>query len=213
MPVANPGALAAGPAARLAAAGIAVAAAACVALASGPQPGTRYEIEPGSSSVGFDLGATGHTVHGRAGKLGGRVEVLGADAGGFPLAGELRLEAASLDTGNGRRDRKMREQSLAVARFPEIVFAARRLSPREGGASGQDASAFVLEGDLSIRDVTRSVSIRVELRPEDGMLRVAGEVQLRWADFGVPDPSFLFLRVKPTLRVRFETTWRPAAAP
>lgn len=64
--------------------------------------------------------------------------------------------AASIDTGDEQRDAHLRsEDFLDVERFPQIVFRSTALAP-----SGGDR--WQLTGDLTIRDVTRSIDVDFE---------------------------------------------------
>jgi len=174
--------------------------------ASAPEPGLLYRVDPGNAQVSFDLRATGHTVHGQTDHVTGQVRAAKTEEAGWELEGEVRVTAASLETGNQRRDRKMRKTSLVVESHPEIVFVPKVLLPGKAGEEG----SFILGGALTIRGITLPVTIPVSVEERDGgRLRVAGGTDLRWADYGVPNPSFLFLRVRPTLRIRFQVDWVP----
>lgn len=166
--------------------------------AAAPQAGHAYRIDPGKAQILFYLGATMHTVHGSTRRVHGEVVVESASERSLAVSGVVRIEAADLQTGNARRDRTMREHSLAVARHPEIVFQPRRLTPQRG------ASAFDLAGDLTIRGVTRPAVVSVEIEPRGDRLEVRGGTDVRWSEFQVPDPSFLFVSIDEIARVRFE---------
>jgi polyisoprenoid-binding protein YceI len=68
---------------------------------------------------------------------------------------EVTIEAASFSSGDENRDAHVRgEDFLDVERFPHLVFKGS--GPRESG------SGWVLPGELTIRDVTRPVELKVE---------------------------------------------------
>ncbi len=68
---------------------------------------------------------------------------------------EVTVEAASFSSGDENRDAHVRgEDFLDVERFPHLVFKGS--GPRESG------SGWVLPGELTIRDVTRPVELKVE---------------------------------------------------
>lgn len=69
---------------------------------------------------------------------------------------EATIEVASIDTGNPDRDKHLRSADFFDAeRFGQIRFASTKV---EASADG----GYVLHGDLTIRDVTRPVSLAVE---------------------------------------------------
>lgn len=75
------------------------------------------------------------------------------EAGGV----ELRIPAASVNTGDEKRDGHLRSPDfLDAATHPEIVFKSTKVTP-----NGTDE--FVVDGDLTIRGTTKQVSVNVEL--------------------------------------------------
>jgi polyisoprenoid-binding protein YceI len=65
----------------------------------------------------------------------------------------LRIATASIDTGTADRDAHLRSPDfLDVERYPEMVFAST-------GVEQVDADVFRVTGDLTIKGVTRSVSV------------------------------------------------------
>lgn len=68
---------------------------------------------------------------------------------------DVVLKAASLDTRTDQRDQHLRSADfLDVEKFPEIRFRSTRI---EG-----DKDSFKLTGDLTIRDVTKPITLDVE---------------------------------------------------
>lgn len=75
-----------------------------------------------------------------------------------------RVQVASLTTGAADRDAHLRGADFFdVATYPEILFRSTR--------AHRDGDDFVLEGDLTIRDVTKPVTLKGEF---------AGPVQSPW---------------------------------
>jgi polyisoprenoid-binding protein YceI len=168
----------------------------------------RYRVDPGRSTVGFTLRATLHDVNGTGGRVTGEFSRAAEPGeGGYALRGEVRIGAGSLVTGNTRRDAKMHKDTLAVREYASITFRPHRvLTGDTPGGEIRPGRAFemILEGDLTIRETTRAVSIPVTVNMmEDGRLSVDGRVRLDFTDYGVPDPSFFLLRVKKELTVTF----------
>ena len=117
-----------------------------------PAAGT-YQIDPSHSAVEFVSRHLMLTkVRGRFARFEGSVTV--ADD---PLKSSARvtIDAASVDTGDEKRDGHLRgEDFLNVEEYPTLEFRSTRLEPV--------GDRWVLEGDLSVRGVTRPVSLDVD---------------------------------------------------
>jgi len=93
-------------------------------------------------------------VRGRFGKFSGELAIDDDDLTRSSV--NVAIEAASVDTGNAQRDGHLRSADFFdVEAFPELRFRSTRIEKR-----GDDRYAVV--GQLTIRDVTRDVSLDVE---------------------------------------------------
>jgi polyisoprenoid-binding protein YceI len=73
---------------------------------------------------------------------------------------EFRLKTASVDTGVEQRDTHLRSDEFFWAeKHPDIVFKSTKIVAKS-------ATAFVVTGDLTIRGVTRSVTLPVTILGE-----------------------------------------------
>jgi polyisoprenoid-binding protein YceI len=113
-----------------------------------------WDIDPGHSSVEFVARHLFSRVRGRFTEFGGTIEI-----GTEPTQSSavVTIQARSIDTNHEERDEHLRSPDfLDVERFPTLAF-------RSSGVRGFDGErALRLDGDLTIRDVTRSVSLDVE---------------------------------------------------
>ena len=149
-----------------------------------------------------------HDVVGRSRSLAGRVEITG-DALSGARNGSARLIAASLDTGNDRRDRAMREL-LAVEKHPEIRFRAERFSDNGEQGAVEVAWRGVMHGTLTVRGVMRPVDFQVAGRWERDELHAKGWCEFKLTYFGIEPPRFLrFFRVKDYVRLEFDVIATP----
>jgi polyisoprenoid-binding protein YceI len=117
-------------------------------------PVGRYAIDRRASTITFKsrhlFGLA--PVHGTMAIRDGLVDM--AD----PLTGssvQVELDTASFDTGSGQRDRDVRSpRFLDAERYPSITFTSQRLDRSNG--------RWTLTGTLTVRDVTRPVSLTIE---------------------------------------------------
>ena len=96
-------------------------------------PAGVWRVDARRSEIGFavrDLWGL-RTVRGIFGAYDGSLTVRAGDA-----AGELLIEARSLDTGNNRRDQHLRPPAFFdVERHPRIVFTTTAAAARDGGVA------------------------------------------------------------------------------
>ena len=136
-------------------------------------PEGTWEADPRRSEVGFavkDMWGL-RTVRGRFGAYDAGLTVRDGAA-----AGELTIEAATLDTGNDRRDRHLRSSAFFdVDRHPRIVFTATAVSDR------------AIAGELAIGSSRTPLEIPVTVEPADGgALRLDGTTAVSREAAGLP---------------------------
>lgn len=111
-----------------------------------------YAIDAAHSSIGFSARhAMVTTVRGQFTDVTGTASFVA----GNPSASsaDLVIQAASIDTRSGDRDAHLRSGDFFdVETFPEIRFTST-------SAALKDADVWTLTGDLTIKDVTRPVTI------------------------------------------------------
>jgi polyisoprenoid-binding protein YceI len=145
-----------------------------------------WDIDPAHSHIGFEARHMFVSkVRGRFGTFEGQI-VTAAD----PLhsSATLTVQMNSVTTGNQTRDDDLRSDNFfAAASYPVMTYQSAGLRRDEHG--------FVLDGELTIRGVTRPVSLTFEINgfttdPANGSTRAgfssAGEINRM--DFGVCTP-------------------------
>ena len=166
----------------------------------------RLEIDPSGSEVGFLLDTTFHTVEGRTKAVTGCVT---SDGGDIFADGRVtvEIEAAKLETGNGSRDKKMRETCLETGKHPKIIFSSTAkpaiVSSSKDQAGGYKEVKATVPGDLTIHGVKRAVSLPVEARHEATGWVITGKIPVKLSDYAIPDPSIFFNKVKDEVTVTF----------
>lgn len=115
----------------------------------------RYELDPSHTEVTFVAKHLMVTkVRGRFGEFSGAVTVAED-----PLASSVAVElvAASLDSGNEERDGHVRSADfLDVESHPTLAFTST-------GVRSLGGDRFAIDGELRVRDVTRPVTLDMEL--------------------------------------------------
>lgn len=143
-----------------------------------------YTIDPAHSRIGFVARHAMVTkVRGSFNEFDGTVEIDGANPANSTA--RVTIKAASIDTRNTQRDEHLRGNDfLAMESYPEITFVSSRVRQ-----TGEDS--FELTGDLTIRGVTKPVTIPVSYEGAAtdpfGNLRAGfeGSVTINRKDYGI----------------------------
>jgi polyisoprenoid-binding protein YceI len=166
-------------------------------------------LEPSASKVTFELPATGHTVRGQLTLVSGEVRF---DATTGQASGQIVIDAKSAKTGNGSRDKKLHGEVLESARFPTFTFTAERL---EGTVAAAGESRVTLHGKLTIHGAEHPFALPAKITVTEGRLTAKTQFAIPFVDWGMEDPSVLFLRVEKSVAVTVDAQGRlesPAAA-
>jgi PAS domain S-box-containing protein len=120
----------------------------------------RYRIDTRSTHLAFSCAFMKFfTVHGEFRDFAGWVDVLGDDL--TSATAECVINASSVDTRNIERDSHLRSPDFfAVDRYPELTYRSRSVLPLGDGH-------FRVLGDLTIRDVTREMTLDVRLEDRE----------------------------------------------
>lgn len=116
----------------------------------------QFSIDPAHSTIGF---TTKHmmvtTVRGKFNEFTGAVEL--TDGQPETARAEFTIQAASIDTGVGQRDDHLRSPDFFdAAQYPELTYRSTSIRPQGGGR-------YLAEGDLTIRGVSRPLSLELEV--------------------------------------------------
>jgi polyisoprenoid-binding protein YceI len=142
------------------------------------------------------------TVTGRTEEVDGSVTL----DGGTVTDAEIVVDMASVATDEPPRDAYFRTEALQTDTYPTATFAL--TEPAEVA----DGAAVDLVGDLTVRGVTRQVTVAAEVAAAgDGSVQVVGSVPVTFADFGVEAPSLGFVTVEEQGAVEFSLLLTPQA--
>jgi polyisoprenoid-binding protein YceI len=111
----------------------------------------------------------------------------------------LEIETASVDTGSGLKDKEARGKNFfSVKEYPKIRFVMKSVAP------DVDPAKLHLAADLTMRGITKPVSVAIFLHPsENGVQRIEGDFSFDRRDFGMTH-NLLFDKIANTVLVKFQ---------
>lgn len=152
-------------------------------------------LSPEATEVSFDLDATGHDIHGLIGLQSGEIRF---DPATGVASGRIVLDARDAATGNSSRDKTLRDDVFEIARFPEIVFEPSRI---EGAIPASGHGSVTLRGTIRLHGVDHPLDLPTELTVEKGRVDALAKITIPYQEWGLHDPSILFLRVAKVVSV------------
>lgn len=171
-------------------------AAAWILLAAGAQAAERQlDLSPESTRVTFTLPATGHDVEGAFRLSKGWVRF---DPATGTASGEIVVDATAGETGNKSRDKTMRQDVLEVTRFPEIKLRIERL---EGEVPTSGVGEFKLHGKVDLHGAEHPLTLAVKAAISGTHATADATFPVPFLDWGMHDPSVMFLKVEPVVTV------------
>jgi len=144
-----------------------------------------YQVDPDHSSFQFSIRhMTVSNVKGDFKKVRGIVTIDESDINGLKV--DLTLDASSVNTDHAKRDEHLGgEDFFHVAKYPTITFISKKVIK-------VDASRIKVVGDLTLRGVTKEVTVDVEgptpeVKDLGGNIRrgATGTSKINRKDFGI----------------------------
>jgi polyisoprenoid-binding protein YceI len=166
-------------------------------IASVQAENIRVEFDPSKTKVEYTVNSTLHTVQGTFALKRGAMEY---DSATGKASGEIVIDAASGRSGNDSRDGKMHKAVLESARYPEIRF----LPDRVEGVPGEAESEVKLHGQFLLRGTAHEMTMTARVRKENGLVKAKAEMSIPYIQWGLKNPSVMFLKVADKVAVRIE---------
>jgi polyisoprenoid-binding protein YceI len=163
----------------------------------------QLRFNQNQGSIFFEASSTLHSVKGKVTKFEGRILLPSMEdrSSGSVI---LDIPASGLDTDHEGRDKRIKETCLEVSRFPSIRFESTEIRNRDKDYSPGLSGKAEVTGLLDLHGVQKRIVVPVDYTYAADHLQVKGKVTIKMSDFRIPEPKFLFLRVKDEIKIEFE---------
>jgi polyisoprenoid-binding protein YceI len=193
-----------------------LALAAANALPQTPQPEVHtnpgdltLNLDPAQSKLTWTLGSTLHTVHGKFNLKSG---VLKFDPVSGRASGEFVAYATSGESGNDGRDKKMHNEILESARFPDIIFRPSRIDGKVSQAGTCDVQ---LQGKFLLHGSEHEITVPVHAELTANHWKGLAKFSVPYIAWGLKSPNTFLLKADPAVEIELELsgTLQGAATP
>ncbi len=103
-------------------------------------------------------------------------------------------------------ERRMNTEVLESDRFPDVYYEVLRVT----GSGNGERYWLALDGELTMRGITRSLAVSTRLLLNGGSLRGSGEFSVKLSDFGIAPVTAVggAIRIKDELKCSFDVVAR-----
>jgi polyisoprenoid-binding protein YceI len=170
---------------------------------------SRFTVRAFASGM---LSAMGHNPTIAIRDFTGEVNFDPADPAKASLRMQIRADSLEVTDDIKSKDRKemesaMNQQVLESAKYPSIIFESAAVSVAQ---LSEGRFQVPMDGNLSLRGVTRRLPVTAQVTLLGDMLRASGEFSILQSDYGVPLVSVAggALKLKDELKFNFDIVAR-----
>lgn len=162
-----------------------------------PNEVLRYQIVADESTASFtlteDLRGQRVTVVGTTNQVVGELAVNPSDLSSAQI-GVIQVNARTIATDSGNRDRAIRNFVLNTDSYEFITFTPTAIEGLSGSGALNQPFSFTIQGDLTIRDVTRPVVFEATVQAESAdRLTGTATTIVKYADYNLQIPDVPFV--------------------
>jgi polyisoprenoid-binding protein YceI len=145
------------------------------------------------------------TAVGRSNEIEGALLIDGTNADV-----EITVQIENITSDDSRRDGQFRGRIMEADQFSEATFAS--TEPVEFGTLpvGDEQVTATVTGDLTLKDVTRSVTFEITAESNGERIGVLGNIPVLFADYGIDNPSFGAVTTEDDGLLEFVLVFEPA---
>ena len=167
-----------------------------------PASEVKIDFDPATTKIEFTLGDVLHTVHGTFHLKSGSIHF---DPTSGVAGGLLVVDAASGESGNGTRDRKMHREILESDKYPEATFTPSKVV---GQLAMQGNSQVQVQGVFRIHGAQHDLTLVIPAQVNGNQIQISTQFPLPYVKWGMKDPSTFVLRVNKEVQMSISGTER-----
>ncbi len=166
-------------------------------------------LDVAQSKLHWTLDSTLHTVHGTFNLKRG---VVNFDPATGSASGEFVAYATSGESGNDSRDKKMHDEILESARYPEVIFRPTKI---EGKVAVPGTSEVQLQGKFLLHGSEHDLTVPVHAELTGDHWKGTAKFSVPYIQWGLKSPNTFLLKAAPVVDIELELsgTLQKAVAP
>jgi polyisoprenoid-binding protein YceI len=155
-------------------------------------------VDPASSNVTFALTGTGHEVHGTFHVSQGTINF---DRNSPGVSGSVVVSAASGESGEKSRDKKMHSDVLDVTHYADVTFEPKSY---QGTIASTGDSNIQVSGVFTLHGTPHDITVPMQVHIDGTNVTAKGSFIVPYVQWGLKDPSIMFLKVAKEAHVNLD---------
>lgn len=177
------------------------------ARAQAPATPIAITLDPATTSIRWTLNTTLHMVEGTFKLKNGAFKI---DPTTGRVDGEIVVDAASGESGDSSRDKRMHSAILESAQYPTITFRPTHI---DGKIDLAAAGSVAVDGILNLHGRDHPMTITVDLHPQGDGVAMTTHFTVPFVAWGLKDPSSFVFRTDKQVTLDVEATTVPLRDP
>ena len=146
-------------------------------------------VNPDASKVNFGLVGTGHEVHGTFHVSKGTIQF---DRSAPSMSGSIVVSAASGDSNDKSRDKKMHADVLDVEHYADVTFEPKSY---QGSIAASGDSSIQVSGTFTLHGTPHDITVPMQVHIDGANVTAKGSFIVPYVKWGLKDPSIMILKV------------------
>lgn len=148
-----------------------------------------FHVDPATSQVHFTLADPLHTVNGTFRVQQGSIDFNRADGA---MTGGIAVDAASGNSGDTSRDKKMTANQMKAPSFTTVTFSPRHFN---GTLNASGDSKISVDGTFVLLGKPHEITVPMQIHLDGSYCKATGNFTIPYVQWGMKDPSVFVLRV------------------
>lgn len=145
-----------------------------------------------NDAIGVTRGVTGSIVLNDAGQI-------------VPGESKIVVDVTQLESDRDRRDGYVQRRSLETEKYPNVTLVPKEITGLAATPPESGSAEFQLQGDLTVKDVTRPTTWQVNARFRGDTISGTASTSFTFDDFKMEKPKVpIVLSVKDTLHLQYD---------
>lgn len=164
-----------------------------------------FKLDPGTTAIHWTLSTTVHAVHGTFKLRSGAVHINPATG---EASGLITIDAASGESGERARDKRMDNVVLETDKYSTISFRPIHLN---GKVDLSTPGPIIIDGVMNIHGQDHAMQLIAVLQPSNTSITSKIHFEVPYVAWGMKDPSVMMFRCDKKVAIDIDATAVPTS--